>query len=202
MNSYLIQLANNLPQIRRVLSITQKELAEKIGISRPTLLKIEQSPDRLTKVTALGIYVVTNALIQEDLKKIKNMKQRTYDTKESVAELIKETNSYHTLTVTNVSVAASLSSIPILGALGGGVTNLLKGFFNKGKDEKAEEENQLSNMLSSVDIDQELSESITKFLNDLEQQVLDKNENCLELFQLKDWEPDEFIKKIEVNELQ
>lgn len=202
MNSYLIQLANNLPQIRRVLAITQKELAEKVGISRPTLLKIEQSPDRLTKVTALGIYVVTNALIQEDLKKIRKMKQRTYDTKESVQDLIRETNTYHTLTSTNVSVAASLSSIPILGALGDGVTNILKGLFSKGKKDEAKDEKHLSRMLSGVAIDDELSESITKFLDDLKKQIIDKNESCLELFQLEDWEPDEFIKKIEINELQ
>ena len=73
MNSYLIQLANNLPQIRRVLAITQKELAEKIYHEKLSVRDVEKimkslqkptKPKKMSDKTLMAIYQD----IEENLK--------------------------------------------------------------------------------------------------------------------------------------
>ena len=65
LNRFLYKIALALPQIRDRLGLTQVALAEKAGISKPTIVAIEGNPARLSRSQALAlILVITSELDQ------------------------------------------------------------------------------------------------------------------------------------------
>ena len=63
MNPFLYNLGVNLKQIRELLGLTQVILAEKSGISKPTIVAIEGEPSRLSRAQALALlFVITSEL--------------------------------------------------------------------------------------------------------------------------------------------
>lgn len=206
MNSYLIQIANDLPQLRKILSLTQKDLAEELGISRPTLVKIEQSPDRLTKIIALGLYVIANAHLTEDFERIQVLKSYSYEDKEDMTILLKNLSKFNTITKANISGVAS-STIPLnifqssFGFLGSSISGLLKNLPNivKQKNKKEEvEDNKYSDVtLDDIEITEALPGAIDKFLRGIEEQIDSKNRSCLELLGLEEWNTNIFLETIE-----
>ena len=205
MNSYLIQIATDLPQLRKILALTQKELAEELGISRPTLVKIEQSPDRLTKIIALGLYVVANARLQEDLEKIDSLKNYDYEKIEEIPDLLKRVGNFNTVTKASVSgVASSTIPLNILQSskdfLESSLTGIWKSIPSFIKGKKEEEENEKSTIDESK-MKEELPNVIDDFLRGLEDQIELKNKSCLELLNLEKWDTNRFLTEIEKGSL-
>ena len=65
-NPFLCNFATHLSEIRDRLGITQKVLAEKSGISKPTIVAIEGEPTRLSRTHALALFfVITTELDQK-----------------------------------------------------------------------------------------------------------------------------------------
>ena len=56
MNQYLVILGTNIPEIRNVMNLTQEELANMMGVSRPTIVKLEQDPSKLSKALAYALF--------------------------------------------------------------------------------------------------------------------------------------------------
>jgi len=65
MNTYLMEVAAQLPRLRSLLNWTQDDLARRVGISRPTLIAMEKDPERLTRPVAIAIFAVVQAEIRE-----------------------------------------------------------------------------------------------------------------------------------------
>lgn len=67
MNRFLYKFALQLPQIRDRLGMTQAALAEKSGISKPTIVAIEGDPSRLSRTHALALlFVIASDLAQRE----------------------------------------------------------------------------------------------------------------------------------------
>lgn len=63
MNPFLYNFGVHLKQIRELLGLTQVILAEKSGISKPTIVAIEGEPSRLSRAQALALlFVITSEL--------------------------------------------------------------------------------------------------------------------------------------------
>ncbi len=64
------QLSNNLPTLRKQLDLSQKEFADKLNISRQTIVNIENNKSTMNWVTAFSIlmYFALNPLTLKLLK--------------------------------------------------------------------------------------------------------------------------------------
>jgi DNA-binding XRE family transcriptional regulator len=65
MNIFLLDFATKLPKIRELLKFTQDDLSKKAGISKPTLVGIENDPQRLTKAQALALFAVIASELEQ-----------------------------------------------------------------------------------------------------------------------------------------
>lgn len=65
LNLFLYKVALALPQIRDRLGLTQAALAEKAGISKPTIVAIEGNPSRLSRSQALALILVITSELEQ-----------------------------------------------------------------------------------------------------------------------------------------
>ena len=65
---YINKLTDNLPMLRMKLNLTQKELADIIGVSSYTVLAIEKKQRKMTWNTFLSIILV--CMIDDDVRPI------------------------------------------------------------------------------------------------------------------------------------
>lgn len=56
MNHYLTTLGARLPRIRKELGLTQQEMADLIGVSRPTICKVEKDPLMMSPLVAQSMF--------------------------------------------------------------------------------------------------------------------------------------------------
>ena len=68
MNQNLINIADNLPNLRKVLNIRQAELSDLMEISRPTLIKIEQNPTKFNYPLAINLFTSIIYILESDKK--------------------------------------------------------------------------------------------------------------------------------------
>lgn len=61
MNTYLLNFATQIPRIRQLLNWTQDDLARRTGISRSTIVAIENDPGKLLRYMAMAIFVAVSA---------------------------------------------------------------------------------------------------------------------------------------------
>lgn len=75
MNQNLINIADNLPNLRKVLNIRQAELSDLMEISRPTLIKIEQNPTKFNYPLAINLFTSIIYILESDKKIISSCKE-------------------------------------------------------------------------------------------------------------------------------
>ncbi|MFW5795303.1 MAG: helix-turn-helix domain-containing protein [Bacillota bacterium] len=88
MNYYITGLGSQVSGIRNLLGWTQEDLAKKIGISRSSIVKIENDPANMKKYIAFSIYLIVTDEVKrrkEEAKKI-DFNQKT----EEIVEQLKE----------------------------------------------------------------------------------------------------------------
>lgn len=56
MNNYLQSLGSQITEIRQILEISQVDLANMMGVSRPTIVKLEQDPSKLNIALAYALF--------------------------------------------------------------------------------------------------------------------------------------------------
>ncbi|WP_214712016.1 helix-turn-helix transcriptional regulator [Exiguobacterium sp. s55] len=205
-NKYLIELGIHLPEIRNQFSLTQEEFSSLLGISRPTLIKIEQDPTRLTKTIAMTLYVAVQYLIEKDKVMLNNLKPENFEKVDSVPQLLQ-----------TIASTTSISSSSILGGtigvLGGKVLSNVSmssigSFLGKIKkkstseDSGALEHSSLKNeLLKSIDFEA-LSKvwdnkSASALIENNLSAVNKKEKNCLQFFNLESWNVIEFMNQLE-----
>ena len=79
MNLYLTHLASQLPKIRQQLDITQEDLSKLMGISRPTLVKVEKEYEKFTHAMAICLYVAITAQLEKDKRLINELRNENND---------------------------------------------------------------------------------------------------------------------------
>lgn len=85
MNPFLNQLALHLNAIRTVLGWSQKDLCDYSGLSRPTIIAIEQGTTQLTRSMAIAIF---SSVLYELERRRKQYKQTKLDDANAVAKLL------------------------------------------------------------------------------------------------------------------
>ena len=119
MNYFVQGLGSQVSEIRNILGWTQEDLAEKIGISRSSIVKIENDPTSMKKYIAFSLYLI----VTDEVKRRKNEAKRIDFNKktEEIVEQLKD----------KVGISSKLVSSSVLyrglgGALAGMAINLFK----------------------------------------------------------------------------
>lgn len=199
MNLYLTHLASHLPQIRQQLDITQEDLSKLMGISRPTLVKVENEHEKFTHAMAGCLYVALTAQLEKDKRLIHELRSEKYSTLKKLESLLVNTKKLSTL-----SPSTMRSSIMTMHALPnalkeksiGLVTAGFKGAKSLVKRKKNEED------LNPEDyLDKDLDKYAVDYLNLLEKEIIEKEKFCLHVFQLAAWSSLELIENIQKHNL-
>lgn len=204
MNIYLIELGSSITQIRSILELTQEEFAEKIGISRPTLLKIEKDSNKLTKVIALSMFTALSAEFESHKRNIASVNPKDYQDKESVLKFAKDvlssmgslfSKSNLTTLISTTSTLSAVTRNVLVGVVSGpllvavGITSLIKKYL-KG-NEQAEKV-----------VENEVNSNTVMYLLESAQNLVEKKEKeCLHYFKLNSWNPLEFVTLLENGEI-
>ena len=119
MNYYITGLGSQISEIRNLLGWTQEDLAEKIGISRSSIVKIENDPTSMKKYIAFSLYLV----VTDEVKRRKNEAKRIDFNKKTdeIVEQLKEK-----VGITSKLVSSSVLYRGLGVALAGMAVNLFK----------------------------------------------------------------------------
>lgn len=119
MNYYITGLGSQISEIRNILGWTQEDLAKKIGISRSSIVKIENDPTNMKKYIAYSLYLV----VTDEVKRRKNeAKEIDFNKKtEEIIEQLKEK-----VGITSKLVSSSALYKGLGGALAGMAVSLFK----------------------------------------------------------------------------
>ncbi|AQQ54751.1 helix-turn-helix domain-containing protein [Planococcus lenghuensis] len=118
MNHYLLSLGGSFAEIRQVLNLTQDDLANLIGVSRPTIVKIEQDPSRLTKTVAYAFFVAISYELQKRIEEVEKIDPEQYKDPESIypfANKIKGASVLSTGAIVTISGLATGALLPGIG---------------------------------------------------------------------------------------
>lgn len=125
MNSYLKNIGSNLKELRTAVNWTQKDLANKIGISRYTVVNIEKDSTEITKTMALALYCTVRYELNNRRKKIEELDLENIVDKENMEKMKK--------TLLGIGLSSSVISSHIvmpflgpLGIIGSAVSNVFK----------------------------------------------------------------------------
>jgi len=114
MNYYLIGIGAQISEIRELLGWNQQQLAEKIGVSRSTLVRIEKNPNNIKKYIAHSLYLVVYKEIEDRKEKLEEINFETED-KDNLLEEINNKIGITSKTIVSSAIFAGIG--PALGSL-------------------------------------------------------------------------------------
>ncbi|MFW6029724.1 MAG: helix-turn-helix transcriptional regulator [Halanaerobiales bacterium] len=179
MEDYLFKLGSHFKEIRNLLDWTQEDIASKIGVSRNTIVNIEQNPFNMKKTIAYSLYMIVYKEINERKKELDNIDFSNWD-KNNREDIIKK------FTKVGLTGAALSSSIlfPVTGAILGSiaVTSSFLNLFSSKKDKSRKLED-----LDSDDIKMLAFKAIARIKDKLEEYFqLEDIHNTLEFVNMVD----------------
>ncbi|MER2107246.1 MAG: helix-turn-helix transcriptional regulator [Solibacillus sp.] len=184
MNNYLLLLGSNIEEIRQILNLTQEELSAKLGISRPTLVKLEKDPSKLTKTVAFAIFVAVSYEMKSRIREIKTMDVTQFNELEKIPLFMETLKKSSSLSIGAITTTAAIALGPVSGILAGIATaSFFKSLKAKEKKEIVWSEEQAQEILHQVHI---------KLLNDTK-----KITACFHLTELN---LEEFVEAINTGE--
>jgi DNA-binding XRE family transcriptional regulator len=188
MNGYLLMLGGNFPEIRKILNLTQEDLANKMGVSRPTIVKIEQDPSKLTKAISYAFFVCITYEINRRIREIGNIKPQDYANLENLDRFIAK------LRATSYISGGALVTLTtmVIGPIVPGISKILTKGIKEGWDSfKRDSLHPLQNGIKwSEDKPQKVIDAVHKKL--IEDQK--KLQLC---FQIHSLAIDQFVEKLE-----
>lgn len=192
MNNYLVFLGDNVSEVRQILNLTQEDLAQKMGVSRPTIVKLEQNSSRLTKTLAFAFFVAVSYEMNTRFKSVKNLDPKDYKNPDKLNSFIDAIKVTSLLPIGTLATAATLSLgglIPGIGAAiaATGVKYGLKSFKKK----------------PSEDLEQQIKwdeEKAKKMIEEVKKKLLEDQNKVVSCFQLNDLEIEQFVERIEEGE--
>lgn len=213
MNRYLLKLGSNLSDIRNTLSYTQEEFANLLGVSRPTIIKIEQDPTKMTKSVALALFTGVQGVLKENEYNLKSIDPTKYQTADSAIRLIAKVGSSAAILSTG-TLLTSIATLPIAGLsgilLGATSFTALRGVINKkrkkAKEVKEDEGILMESVQKSIDFDKLKDfwnvQTADKILGAAKESIQKKEKECMVLFELEEWNSRIFLKKINEGEIE
>lgn len=189
MNNYLLLLGNNVSEVRQILNLTQEDLAHKMGVSRPTIVKLEQDPSRLTKTLAFAFFIAVTYEMNIRIKNVKNLDPKEYKNPDRLKKFIDEIKKSSLLPVGAIATAATFSLgglIPGIGAIiaSAGATGILKSLKKKTSEDDLKWD----------------EEKAKKVIEEVKKKLLEDQRKVVNCFQLNDLEIEQFVERIEKGE--
>ncbi|MFC4559999.1 helix-turn-helix domain-containing protein [Virgibacillus kekensis] len=194
MNNYLIMLGSNFADIRQLLNLTQEDLAKKMGVSRPTIVKIEQDPSRLTKTLAFAFFISISYEIKKRIKEVKEINPSAYKSPDSLNAYIKVISGSSLLSAGTIAATASRSlgaALPGIGvaiATAAGIKWGLKALKSNAKNEVEQK----------IKWDEEKAK---KVLEEVQKKLLEDKTRLLSYLELSSLDISQFVEKINNNEI-
>ena len=194
MNNYLIMLGSNFPDIRQLLNLTQEDLANKMGVSRPTIVKIEQDPSRLTKTLAFAFFVSISYEIKKRIKEVKEINPSAYKSPDSLNTYIKVISGTSLLSAGTIAATATrnlgavLPGIGVAIATAAGIKWGLKALKGNVKNEVEQK----------IKWDEEKAK---KVLEEVQKKLLEDKTRLLSYLELSSLDISQFVEKINNNEI-
>ncbi|MGG3557845.1 helix-turn-helix domain-containing protein [Peribacillus frigoritolerans] len=190
MNNYLLLLGNNISEVRQILNLTQEDLAHKMGVSRPTIVKLEQDPNRLTKTLAFAFFIAVSYEMNIRIKNVKNLNPKEYKNPDRLKKFIDEIKKSSLLPIGAISTAATFSLgglIPGIGAIiasAAGATSILNSLKKKSPEDLKWDE-----------------EKAKKMIEEVQKKLLEDQRKIVVCFQLNALEIEQFVEKIDEGEI-
>ncbi|MDF2788620.1 MAG: hypothetical protein K0S80_1718 [Neobacillus sp.] len=194
MNNYLIMLGSNFADIRQLLNLTQEDLANKMGVSRPTIVKIEQDPSRLTKTLAYAFFVSISYEIKKRIKEVKEINPSAYKSPDSLNTYIKVISGTSLLSAGTIAATATRSLGAVLPGIGVAIATAagikwglkaLKGNVKKEVEQKIKWD----------------EEKAKKVLEEIQKKQLEDKTRLLSYLELSSLDISQFVEKINNNEI-
>ena len=120
MNAYLLMLGGQVSEIRKILNLTQDDLAKMMGVSRPTIVKIEQDPSKLSKALAYALFGSVAVEFQKRIRKLDVISPDGYQKVDQLGGLMTDLQEATSISTTNLSKTVTLKMgqfIPGIGTL-------------------------------------------------------------------------------------
>ena len=190
MNNYLLLLGNNFAEVRQLLNLTQEDLANKMGVSRPTIVKIEKDPSRLTNTLAFAFFIAVSYDLKSRIKKVKKIESSDYKSPDKIKNFIEELKKSSLLPIGTLVTVITISIggvIPVLSAaaIAAGVAGIKYGIKSRKKNPQDEQQ---------IKWDEEKAE---KILEEVQKKLLEEQKKVLSCFQLNELEIEQFVNKID-----
>lgn len=190
MNNYLLLLGSNVAEVRQILNLTQEDLAHKMGVSRPTIVKLEQDPSRLTKTLAFAFFVAVSYEMKTRIKNVKNLDPKDYKSPEKLKSFIDAIKVTSLLPIGTLATAATISLgglIPGIGAIiaGAGATaGILKSLKKKSSEAELKWD----------------EEKAKKIIEEVQIKLIEDRKRVVRCFQLNALEIEQFVERIDEGE--
>jgi DNA-binding XRE family transcriptional regulator len=188
MNGYLLMLGGNFPEIRKILNLTQEDLANKMGLSRPTIVKIEQDPSKLTKTISFAFFVSVTYEINKRIREIGNIKPQDYANLENLDGFIARLGSSSYI---SGGALASLTTL-VIGPIVPEIRKMITKGIREGWDSfKKDSLHPLNDGIKwSADKPQKVIDAVQK-------KLLEDQKKILLCFQIHSLDIEEFVAKVE-----
>lgn len=132
LNNYLLLIGNQMAEIRQILGITQEELAKMMGVSRPTIVKIEQDPTKMTKALGYAFFSSVSYEILKRLKETEYINPDEYEREKDMGIFLKNIASSSGTTISGLKRVTTMALSKLIPNIGTIWTSLPKGNIAEG----------------------------------------------------------------------
>jgi transcriptional regulator with XRE-family HTH domain len=191
MNNYLVFIGSNISEMRRILNLTQEDLSKMMGVSRPTIVKLEQDPDKMTKALAFALFGAIAIDIKKRLKDIKSINPNDYRDIDRIGLLIEQLKTSSSLSISSMGTIATFGLGKMIPGIGSLVSSGLKNGWKTVKDKT------ITNIKENVQWDIKKAELI---IESVERKLSEDEKKLLECFNLESFQIELFGEEMEKGE--
>ena len=128
MNGYLFYIGSNMAEVRRVMNLTQEELSGLMGVSRPTVIKLEQDPSKMTKALGFALFGAVVIEMQARKRRVEKISPYEYRSAERIGSFVEDVREASGISISGLGKIATVG----LGKLVPGIGSLLSEGLKKG----------------------------------------------------------------------
>lgn len=176
MNAYLLLLGSHVAEIRQILNLTQEELAKMMGVSRPTIVKLEQDAEKMTKSLAFSLFGASAIEMKKRLKNLKKINPEDYKDIGKIGLLAEDLKSSASLSISGMGIAAAKGLGSVIPGIGSIVSAGLKTGWKTFKD------NTVNSLKENVHWDKDKAKLIVE---SVEHKLLDDEKKLLDCFKIE-----------------
>ena len=199
MNNYLHSLGSQITEIRQILEISQVDLANMMGVSRPTVVKLEQDPSKLNIALAYALFGSVAYRTFKRIKETENIDPSEYQESKKMFDFLEVIGKYSGVDVSSLKRLTSNAFIALskkVPTISISSVSLIWNAFNRGKVKK-------ESVSSAEEVGKEMNWSLeaAKIMKEVTlNKLYSDHETLLSIFNLKEFSIIAFNEEIEKGE--